>query len=36
MRKHLRLLLTLTLVGFVGVANAQLIDEKDVSITLDM
>lgn len=37
MRKQSKLLLTLLmLVGFVGVSNAQLIDEKDVTVTLDL
>ena len=37
MRKQSKLLITLLmLVGFVGVSNAQLIDEKDVTITLDL
>lgn len=37
MRKQSKLLLTLLmLVGAFGVANAQLIDEKDVTVTLDL
>lgn len=37
MRKQSKLLLTLImLVGVFGVANAQLIDEKDVTVTLDL
>lgn len=37
MRKQSKLLLTLLmLVGFVGITNAQLIDEKDVTVTLDL
>jgi len=37
MRKQSKLLLTLLmLVGFVGVSNAQLIDEKDVTVTMDL
>lgn len=36
MRKLSKLFLTAVLLGGIGTANAQLIDEKDVSITLDM
>lgn len=37
MRKQIKLLFTLVvLVGAIGTANAQLIDEKDVSVTLDL
>jgi len=37
MRKQSKLLLTtLALVGLMGTANAQLIDEKDVTVTLDL
>ncbi|MGB0892022.1 MAG: hypothetical protein ACPGUU_06685, partial [Flavobacteriaceae bacterium] len=36
MRKFSKLLLTALVLGGISTANAQLIDEKDVSITLDM
>lgn len=37
MRKQIKLLLTLAvLIGAIGTTNAQLIDEKDVSVTLDL
>ena len=37
MKKNLKFLLsTLALVGFIATSNAQLIDEKDVAVTLDL
>ena len=37
MRKQIKLLMTMVvLVGAFGTANAQLIDEKDVTITMDL
>ncbi len=37
MRKQSKLLLTLLmLVGFIGISDAQLIDEKDVTVTIDL